>query len=272
MYPNGKQPEEQLEGVEEVSAFLHRWGDVAPDPTAKAALLQRLLAELPERELPRRNARARVIWAWLILRSQIRLVHPVTWAASTLVIALGALVTLAFYRPAQNGTELPFVILAPIVTACGVAFLYGLDVDPALELQLATPVSARLILLARLALLFGFNLIITLVFSIGLTRAQSQISLAPLIAAWLAPMTFLSALAFLLSVLFFDALMSMLICLLMWVGVAARHFLPLGSFTFSIPDLLHTDYYPVLWIAAPVLIVIALWIAEREERWTEGTS
>jgi hypothetical protein len=103
--------------------------------------------------------------------------------------------------------------------------------------------------------------------SIGLTLVQSQISLAPLIAAWLAPMTFLSALAFLLSVLFFDPLMSVLICLLIWVGVSARHFLQLGSLSFSIPDLLHADYYPVLWIAAPVLLLIALWIAEREERW-----
>jgi hypothetical protein len=271
MYPNGKQPEEKLEGIEEVGAFLHRWRDVAPDPTAKAALMQRLLAELPERALPRRDARARMIWAWLILRSQLRLVHPATWAASALVIALGALVTLALYRPSQNGAELPFVIFAPIVTACGVAFLYGLDADPALELQWATPVSARLILLARLALLFGFNLIITLVCSISLTLVQSQISLVPLIAAWLAPMTFLSALAFLLSVLFFDPLMSVLICLLIWVGVWARHFLALDSLSFSIPDLLHGDYQPMLLIAAPVLLLIALWIAEREERWTGGT-
>ncbi len=271
MYPNGKSPEEPLEGSEEVSAFLHRWQGVAPDPTAKAAMLQRLLAELPERELPRRSARARLNWAWLILRSQSRLVHPVTWIASALVIALGTLVTLAFYQTTRSATALPLVIIAPIVTACGVAFLYGLDADPALELQWATPVSARLILLARLALLFSFNLGITLVGSIGLSLTQSQISLVPLIASWLAPMTFLSALAFLLSVLFFDALVSVLMCLLIWTAASARHFLQLGSLSFSIPDLLRADYHPLLWIAAPVLIFIALWIAEREERWMGGT-
>jgi hypothetical protein len=260
-----------LEGIEQVGAFLHRWSGVAPDPTTKAALLQRLLAELPERELPRRDARARMIWAWLIVRSQIRLVHPTLWTASTLVIGLGALVTLAYYQPSQNATALPLVIFAPIVTACGVAFLYGLDADPALELQWAAPVSARLILLARLALLFGFNLVITLVCSVALTLVESQISLMPLIAAWLAPMTFLSALAFFLSVLFFDALMSLLICLLLWIGVSARHFLELGSPSFSIPDLLHVDYHPMLLIVAPALLLIALWFAEREERWTGGT-
>ncbi len=221
-----------------------------------------------ERSLPHRDLR----WAWLILRSQARLVHPATWAASGLVIALGALVTLIFYRPVQNGAELPLVIVAPVVAACGVAFLYGLDADPALELQLATPVSSRLILLARLALLFGFNLAITLACSIGLALARSQISLLPLVAAWLAPMTFLSALAFLLSVLFFDSLASVFISLTLWIGTALRHFIDFGNVAFYIPDLLRVDLRPALWLVAPALVIAALWIAEREERWSGGQS
>ena len=72
------------------------------------------------RVAPRRDLR----WAWLILRSQVRLVHPATWAASGLMIALGALVTLVFYQPTQTGIDLPLVIVAPLVAACGVAFLY----------------------------------------------------------------------------------------------------------------------------------------------------
>jgi hypothetical protein len=286
MYPNGKhpmpQPEEPEEkDVEQVGAFLRRWRDPAPDPAAKANLLEVLAEELKaqravplqeERILPRRRSRLGMTWAWLILRSQMRLVHPVSWVASALVIALGAVVTLALYHPSQSGAELPLVILAPIVAACGVAFLYGIDTDPALELQLATPVSPRLILLARLTLLFGFNLLITLACSIGLTLVESNISLIPLIAAWLTPMTFLSALAFLLSVLFFDSLASVLISLLLWIAIAARHFLEMGAIALSIPDLLRVDYRPALLIAAPALVVIALWIAEREERWTTGGS
>jgi hypothetical protein len=284
MYPNGKhtegasQPEALPEGVEEVGAFLHRWRDPTPDPAAKAHVLQTLIAEAEahsraplqplERVLPHRD----LSWAWLLLRSQARLVHPAMWAGSALVIALGALVTLIFYSSAQTGAELPLVIVAPLVAACGIAFLYGLDADPALELQLATPVSARLILLARLALLFGFNLAITLVCSVGLALVQSQISLLPLVAAWLAPMTFLSALAFLLSVLFFDSLASVLISLTLWVVTVVRHFVDFGTVALSLPDLLGIDFRTVLWVAAPVLIVIALWIAEREERWSGGQS
>jgi hypothetical protein len=183
------------------------------------------------------------------------------------VIALGALVTLAFYRSAQSGADLPLVVVAPLVAACGVAFLYGLEADPALELQLATPVSPRVILLARLALLFGFNLAITLVCSVVLVLAQIQISLMPLVVAWLAPMTFLSALAFLLSVLFFDSLASVMISLLLWIGAALRHFV---QFEIFLPDLLHTSFYPVLLLTAPVLVGVALWLAEHEERWTGG--
>jgi len=204
-------------------------------------------------------------WAWLILRSQTRLVHPVTWMASGLVIALGALVTLLLYQPSQTGAELPLVIIAPLVAACGVAFLYGLEADPALELQLATPVSPRLILLARLALLFGFNLAITLACSVVLTVTRAQISLIPLVAAWLAPMTFLSALAFLLSVIFFDSLASVVVCLLLWIAVAVRHFIE--SAPLAMPDLLRMASYPAMLIVAPLLVLVAMWIAEREERW-----
>jgi hypothetical protein len=299
--------EDEAREMEQVGAFLQRWSAPEPDPAAKAHLFEALDAEFEgraqhaaplqalvdadgnrarhaaplqtlgveerarrsiggvrERAVPRRDLR----WGWLILRSQVRLVHPATWVASGLVIALGALVTLIFYRSAHTGADLPLVIIAPLVAACGVAFLYGLEADPAMELQLATPVSARLVLMARLALLFGFNLAITLACSVALTLAGAQISLFPLIAAWLAPMTFLTALAFFLSVLFFDSLASVLISLLLWIGTALRHFLQ--EATLIIPDVLHANFYPLMLVTAPVLVVLALWLAEREERWTLG--
>jgi len=282
---NGKQPDELPDGIEDVGAFLKRWHDPVPDAAAKAQLITMLAAEMDAGEERARRAsplqgqtpqerrvHSRVPlqkrdlgWAWLLMRSQTRLVHPATWLASGLVIALGALVTLLLYQPAQTGAELPLVIVAPLVAACGVAFLYGLEADPALELQLATPVSPRLILLARLALLFGFNLAITLACSVLLTVTRAQISLIPLVAAWLAPMTFLSALAFLLSVIFFDSLASVVVCLLLWIAVAVRHFIE--SAPLAMPDLLRMASYPAMLIVAPLLVLVAMWIAEREERW-----
>ncbi len=293
-HPADAHPEEAPEGIEQVGAFLHRWRDPVSNPAAKMQLITLLEAEMDAQQVltppptpPRlqggestlsalrtlergKQTPNRVVWAGLILRSQFRLVHPVTWAASALVIALGALVTLLLYHPAQRGAEFPLVIVAPLVAACGVAFLYGLDTDPALELQLATPISPRVILLARLALLFGFNLLITLACSVGLTLWQTGISLAPLIAAWLVPMTFLSALAFLLSVIFFDSLTSVLISLLLWIGAAARHFVSLEPF--FLPDVLQISFQPALLIAALPLVGLALWLAEREERFSGGVA
>ena len=65
-------------------------------------------------------------------------------------------------------------------------------------------------------------------------------------------MTFLSALAFLLSVIFFDLLASVLISLLLWIGAAARHFVSLEPF--FLPDLLQIAYQPLLLIAAAPLV------------------
>ena len=118
--------------------------------------------------------------------------------------------------------------------------------------------------------MFGFNLLITLACSVGLTLLQSGISLAPLIAAWLAPMTFLSALAFLLSVIFFNSLTSVLISLLLWIGAAARHFVSLEPF--FLPDVLQISFQPALLIAALPLVGLALWLAEREERFSGGVA
>ena len=61
----------------------------------------------------------------------------------------------------------------------------------------------------------------------------------------------------------------MLISLLLWVGVALRHFVEITPF--FLPDLLHMTYYPVMLVIAPVLVLLALWLAEREERWTGGS-
>ena len=51
MSPNGKHPEETpgnvgFDEAEQVGAFLHRWRDPAPDPAAKAALINLLAAEM----------------------------------------------------------------------------------------------------------------------------------------------------------------------------------------------------------------------------------
>jgi len=250
---------------EDVRAFLDQWRAPSPDPQGKQRVIELFSAPVPAR-------RQSLRWAWLIARSQVRLVHPATWIASVLVIALGIGVTIALYQPTLSGTDLPFVLIAPLVAAVGVAFLYGLDSDPPLELQLSTPVTPRVILLARLTLLFGFNLFLGVAGSLALTFVHAEISLLPLILAWLAPMTFLSALAFLTSVILFGPLLSVFISLFIWVSQVVRR-APIDLLSLErIPDLFRLDQSPLLFGAAVAAVALALWLAEWEQRWTGSHS
>jgi hypothetical protein len=72
--------------------------------------------------------------------------------------------------------------------------------------------------------------------------------------------------------MFFDSLASVLISLLLWAIIALRHFVRIEEFPRFLPDLLQIHYYPLMLIAAPALLVLALWIAERAERWSKGDS
>jgi hypothetical protein len=131
------------------------------------------------------------------------LVHREIWPASALVIGLGYITALI---AAQSAV---IYALAPLVAAGCVSLIYGPENDPAFELALSTPTSPRQILLARLVLVFGYNLGLALAATLALLPflAGQQVDLlqnvqplfGTLIFAWLAPMTFLSAAALALS-------------------------------------------------------------------------
>ena len=260
----GEMPDDET--MQQVGGFLRRWTAPEADPASKARLIERLMHVQTLSPVPVRPAlKMSLLWMGLILRSQMRLINVLMWGASAILLALGTLVTfLSFQTP--NGTTLPIILVAPVVAAVGVAFLYGEDVDPPLELQMTTPVSPRVVLLARLALLYGFNLLLALVCSVLLALSQAEISLAPLVLAWLAPMTFLSALAFLLSVFLFDTTLSIIVSLVVWFLLVWRHFadLSLTPYATYLPDLLAVDFRPLLFLSAVVLVGVALWLSERE--------
>jgi len=219
------------------------------------------------------------------MRAQPGVVRHEIWAASALVMLLGVLVTLAVYDPAASGAAtlgtatlgaatlgaatLPFVIVAPIVTAVGIAFLYGPAVSPALEIELAAPASPRLILLARLALVFGFDLGLGLAGSAALALLRAEISFWPLVSTWLAPMAFLSTLALLLTVLTLEPNMGILVSLGLWIVPSAMRFTALNSTPPPLAwlDLMATSARLWLWLGALVLGGLALWIGGHEEHW-----
>jgi hypothetical protein len=154
----------------------------APRGPLEAARLRVAAAHRPS--LPRRFAS--------LLRAEAPLVRRQIWAASLLVLVLGVPVTLS--GGAIGGSYL--AVIAPLVAAAGVAFLYGPAADPPLELALSTPTSPRLVLLARLTLVFGFDLALAL----GVSALLAVLGAAPggmgaLVVRWLGPMLLLSALS-----------------------------------------------------------------------------
>ena len=129
-----------------------------------------------------------------LIMAQIPLVNKEIWPTSLLILLLGFTITII----ADKAVFL--FALAPLVSAGGLALIYGKEQDPAYELVLSTPTSQIQILLARSVLVFGFNFVLVAAFSLGLSLYYSVELILLLIMAWLAPMTFLSALGLCLSI------------------------------------------------------------------------
>ena len=251
---------EDVGSIEEADRVLPIVRQLAdwPAPIPSAQHTDRLVQTLSAARPAPVSRRALLVW---LLRAQLRVVQHEIWLASALVMILGVLVTLA-EQPTASIETLPLALIAPLVAALGIAFLYGPAADPSLEIELATPVSPRLIVLVRLLLVFLFDLALGLSGSVVLVVLHSEWSLWPLIALWLAPMTCLAALAFLLSVLFVDPLISVSICLALW-GLQVLHVF--APFT-TLPNWLSGEAQPWLWLTALVCATAAVWLAGREER------
>jgi hypothetical protein len=138
-----------------------------------------------------------------------------------------------------------------------------------LELEDTTPASARILLLARLTLVFGFNLVLMLGSSLVLALLREDISLWLLVSTWLAPMTFLSALAFFISVITKDALAGGLLSLFLWAGHLTFRLVSFDQeifYVLTLPGLSDQSSRPLLLVVAVVLATVALWLGGMNER------
>jgi hypothetical protein len=93
-----------------------------------------------------------------------------------------------------------------------------------------------------------------------LAAVRTDLSLWPLVMTWLAPMAFLSALAFCIGVVSREGLLSGLASFVLWV-------MQLTDFPHGLPDLLSVSARPWLLVVAMVLGLVAMWLAGYEERW-----
>ena len=229
-------------------------------PKSSPEQTRRLIARL-EAELPAPAAHTSLA----LLRSQARIVRQELWVASVLLMTLGVVLTLS-----QADTMI-FAVIAPFAAAAGIAFIYD-SADSAIEeLENSTGTAAELLLLARLALVFSFDLALALGSSVILSLILPEVKLLPLIELWFAPMAFLSALAFFLSVMLRDALAPMLFSLTLWVlHLFLRVQQNFWLWTLSLPGLTAPEMRPLLLVAAVGLILAAYLTLVRTE--PEGTT
>ena len=184
----------------------------APEPTMRSAHRAHVLAEMRPL-LPPVHPIVRLIewYPFLLLSRQLSVVRREIWSASALVLVLGLLVTLGL--PEAGGFV--FAALAPVVAAAGVAALYSNSPSAILELEQATPASGGYLLLARLLLVFSYNLVLGMVGTMVLR--PTGVNMLPLILDWLAPMTFLCGFSFFLGMLSASALLAAGASLLLWM-------------------------------------------------------
>lgn len=248
----------------QLKALLDTFPYPVVSPQHKAELLAEMTTLLPEPK-----TRWQLLLEWYpcaVLLSQLRVIRSEIWAASSLILGLGMVFTLI--DGSANGAF--FAAIAPIVASAGVAMLYDQNIRLMLEIEETTRASAPQLLMARLALVFGFNLVLALIGSVILALFSTQISLVPLIVSWLAPMFFLSALAFFLGILLVDTIAAATFSLILWVlNLMLRNVETSNDLLklISMPGLSDPTNRPFLMFVAAILVLVTVWLIDVKERY-----
>ncbi len=246
-----------------VMARLKEW--VAPMPTEEDTA--RLLAVLaPLVGVPATapaasgwSSRWRALkWMWKVVARQPRVVHRSIWAASGIAM-MGA----ALYAALAPGVRGPasLGVFLPAIAAGGAAFLYGREADAGYEVTRATPVAPQLVIVSRLVALLAYDTALALGATV-LVAALHGTDLRMVAALWAGPMALLATGSLLASLMLGPI-----------VAVAGALALWLAQFT-QITSGQHLDAAtgpawqtnPAIFIAAAVLLVIALAYAPTRER------
>jgi hypothetical protein len=201
----------------------------------------------------------RGIYVWNVVSSQVRLLRRSVWAVSAAGIALATL--LAASLTAELGRDGMLTIALPLIAAAGVAFLCGPDNDPGLEISLATPTPARLVLFSRFGLLFAFDVALALLgtLAIAVTYGESPWGLA---LAWFGPMALLSTVSLALS-LITGPVVAALGAGLAWLASALRF--DSGLALRFPPEALARMTPGILALSIAALLVALLTIARHEQ-------
>jgi len=264
---------------------LHAWQGIAraaaasaPSSVALPPALAGRVAEAVSREVAdlagsgRPSALERVRWLGHFVAAQAPLVRREIWPASTVVMLIGAAISLIDSTGRGGVPGAALSLLAPLAAAIGIAMIYGQDNDPALELAMATPTSPRLVVVARLVVVLAWDLALALAATAILAAVNGPSVFLPVVSAWLGPMLLLGCLALLLS-LFMSTSLAIAGAMVLWIARAMA--VTRESNVSDLGGL--TDVLNVAWQTSPLtlglallLLAVAIFLTPYREPFGEG--
>jgi len=260
----------------ELRQAMRTVGDHTPE--ARADMFAQIERRLDVASAPGARIRSLVHTGWFavtvageLLWAQARLIRrDLFWAPLLILPLVGAVVYLPTPWRQDPGVA---AFLAALLTALGMAFLYGPQVDPAREMALVTPTSPRLTLGLRCCVVFGYDLALNCGLILPFLVAQGATTPAWFLANWLAPLCALSGIALLVSVAL-NVNIAVLACVVLWtlrlVGGVQAFLLASAQ---PLPAAAWQRVYDGFWSQGPLLFVVAALAAalafivlERRER------
>jgi hypothetical protein len=215
----------------------------------------------------RKSASDMLLHLWLVFRKQIGIIHKSIWIVSAMVMIFGCI--LALFAISGNHShihdaQLLLALFASVTGASGVAFIYGSENDTGFELTLSTPTSIRIVMICRMILVVGYNLLLSAVASTVLALSYGG---GPweIIQLWLGPMLLLASISLALSLMVGSAI-ALLFSLILEVTQALPPYMEKGliGLQLALPELWQTN--PTILLLAVFFFVFAIFYAPRQPR------
>lgn len=204
---------------------------------------------------------------WLVFSKQIGIIHKSIWIVSAMVMVFGGILVFAATAGDHShirDAQLLLALFASVIGASGVAFIYGAENDIGFELTLSTPTSIRIVMICRMILVVGYDLLLSALASTILALSYGG---GPweIIQLWLGPMLLLASLSLMLS-LMVGSVIALLFSLILEATQALPTYMMKGLIGLQLarPDLWQTS--PTILLLAILFFVFAILYAPRQPR------
>jgi len=206
---------------------------------------------------------------WLVFKKQIGIIHKSIWIVSAMVMVFGCILVLVATSGDHShirDAQLLLALFASVIGASGAAFIYGAENDVCFELTLLIPTSIRIVMICRMVLVVGYNLLLSALASTILALSYGG---GPweIIQLWLGPMLLLASISLAIS-LMVGSVIALLFSLILEATQALPTYMEKGLIGLQLahPELWQTN--PTILLLAVFFFVFAILYAPRQPRLT----